>query len=235
MISTVLLFQCSSVKPVGNWYHSDLINNRTWSWSLWDSRAALLIPWMSWLYSCRAAAGESEGHAAVEFSVDRACPHSQWHFGTALSWYETEPAWKTRNDRISVLPLLNIVPFENSQNQYLKGESNWQRWNHRSTNPSFLVPESPWISPRESELYTSLKFYFLLQIQDVWSWGHSSSASKHLFFVASNFYCFDSVKLRFWENFDFSNYQAEFFFRQSLWPVHLVTDWGHRTLSSLRT
>lgn len=124
------------------------------------------------------------GDSCGEFSVDT----GEWHNGTALSWYETEPAWKTRNDRISVLlschalPLLNIVSFENSPNQSLKGESTS---NDEITATRFMFLLVPWKVMNFSTFQCSRTHHWgsisWLQIQDVWCWGLSSSASKHLF------------------------------------------------------
>ena len=94
--------------------------------------------------------GESEIHAASSVLIGRA--DTEWHNGTALSWYETEPAWKTRNDRISVAPPeYCFVP--RLSKPIFERRINWQRWNHGHYITLLCFcwsPESAWISPRFS-------------------------------------------------------------------------------------
>lgn len=106
--------------------------------------------------------GESEIHAASSVLIGRA--HTEWHNGTALSWYETEPAWKTRNDRISVY---SVAPPEycfvrKLSKPIFESRINWQRWNygHYVILCFCWSPESAWISPRFSALELIIEALF---------------------------------------------------------------------------
>ena len=154
--------------------------------------------------------------------------HTEWHNGTALSWYETEPAWKTRNDRISVY---SVAPPEycfvrKLSKPIFERRINGQRWNHGH----YVIllcfcwsPESAWISPRFSALELIIEVLipgFRFRMFDVEGLIHqhpSTCCLWHPILIA--------LILLTLENFDFWNYLS--------WSSSLVHRYGWKGLKPL--